>query len=254
MYIGSFLDILRSSHSEEDVSARPTLHLDPGPSAAKEYQRMAYTPEAKRTPHTFLHHQRGSSNPFDSSTPPLDSSFSTPLDSGKPPPLSSTPRRPKQDEKPKPETVGTNPFGEDDNDEEVSITQDNVDQGQEVSVLQEDMVEQEKLEEDEKEERTTPVQTPTSLKPTESTSTLKTDDNGLDDVTTTVAQHEEGIKHRMSVAFRQELLAMLPLKTDSRIGLEVAKLSDPDLDVIRLFARCLPYVVPNVILAKREVR
>lgn len=56
----------------------------------------------------------------------------------------------------------------------------------------------------------------------------------------------------MSVAFRQQLLDTLHLKTDSRIGLEVVKLSDPGVDVIQLLARCLPHVVPNVILAKRE--
>ena len=215
---------------------------------------MAYTPEAKRTPHTFLHHQRGSSNPFDSSSvPPFDSSFSTPLRARKSPPHSSTPRQLQLDEKPKPEKVVTNPFGDDKDDEEeeeVPVAQDGVDQGQTVSALQEDTVEQEE-EKNEQEENTSPLQTPSSLKPTESTSTLKTDDNGLESVT---AQHVEGIKHQMSTAFRQELLATLPLKTDSRIGLEVAKLSDPDLNVIQLFGRCLPYVVPNVILAKREVR
>ena len=40
---------------------------------------------------------------------------------------------------------------------------------------------------------------------------------------------------------------------DSRIGVEVAKLSDPKLDAVSVFALCLPYVVPNMTLAKREV-
>ena len=61
------------------------------------------------------------------------------------------------------------------------------------------------------------------------------------------------IHKRMSVSFRQALLSTAELKTDSRVGLEVAKLADPQLDAVKVFARCLPHVVPNVILAKREV-
>ena len=59
--------------------------------------------------------------------------------------------------------------------------------------------------------------------------------------------------HQMSVLFRQELLNLCQAKTDSRIGVEVAKLSDPDLDLVQLLGRCLPHIVPNVSLAKREV-
>ena len=57
----------------------------------------------------------------------------------------------------------------------------------------------------------------------------------------------------MSVAFRQELLNIVHLKIDSRIGLEIAKLSDSKQDIVELVGRCLPHIVPNVILAKREV-
>ena len=60
-------------------------------------------------------------------------------------------------------------------------------------------------------------------------------------------------KNHMSVAFRQELLSISQLKTDSRIGLEVSKLSDPDLDMVQLLGRCLPHIVTSVNLAKREV-
>ena len=59
--------------------------------------------------------------------------------------------------------------------------------------------------------------------------------------------------HQMSVTFRQELLNIFHLKTDSRIGLEVSKLTDPNVDPVQLLGRCLPHIVPNVILAKREV-
>ena len=72
---------------------------------------------------------------------------------------------------------------------------------------------------------------------------------------------EEGIDakteprlHQMSVTFRQELLNIFHLKTESRIGLEVAKLTDPNVDLVQLLGRCLPHIVPNVILAKRDVR
>jgi hypothetical protein len=57
----------------------------------------------------------------------------------------------------------------------------------------------------------------------------------------------------MSVLFRQELLSVGQVKTESRIGLEVAKLAEPNFDLVQLFSRSLPYVVPNVSLAKREV-
>ena len=59
---------------------------------------------------------------------------------------------------------------------------------------------------------------------------------------------------QMSVVFRQELLNTVHLKIDSRIGLEIAKLSDSHCDIVQLIGRCLPHIVPNVILAKREVR
>ena len=57
----------------------------------------------------------------------------------------------------------------------------------------------------------------------------------------------------MSVAFRHELLNTVHLKIDSRIGLEIARLSDSKYDIVQLIGRCLPHIVPNVILAKREV-
>lgn len=60
-------------------------------------------------------------------------------------------------------------------------------------------------------------------------------------------------KQQMSVLFRQELLRVSQIKTDSRIGLEVAKLAEPDFDLVQLLGRSLPHVVPNVSLSKREV-
>ena len=58
---------------------------------------------------------------------------------------------------------------------------------------------------------------------------------------------------QMSVVFRQELLNSIQIKTDSRIGMEVVKLANPDMDMVQLLGRSLPHIVPNVILAKREV-
>ena len=66
-------------------------------------------------------------------------------------------------------------------------------------------------------------------------------------------EEEEVSMRHMSVVFRQELLNTVHLKIDSRIGLEIAKLSDSKHDVVQLVARCLPHIVPNVLLAKREV-
>ncbi len=72
-----------------------------------------------------------------------------------------------------------------------------------------------------------------------------------DDATPSRQIGESG--HQMSLQFRQELLNVCQAKTDSRIGVEVAKLSDPDLDIVQLLGRCLPHIVPNISLAKREV-
>jgi len=75
---------------------------------------------------------------------------------------------------------------------------------------------------------------------------------------------------QMSLTFRQQLLSVFQVKTDSRVSLEVSKatyntiqiialalqiskLNDADESVTTVLGRCLPYIVPNVILAKREV-
>ena len=61
-------------------------------------------------------------------------------------------------------------------------------------------------------------------------------------------QHQQ-----MSVSFRQELLSVSQVKTESRIGLEVAKLTESNFDLVQLMARSLPHIVPIVPLTKREV-
>jgi hypothetical protein len=56
----------------------------------------------------------------------------------------------------------------------------------------------------------------------------------------------------MSTAFRQALLATVQTTLNSRLGQEVARLDDAAETPVMVFGRCLPYIVPNVILAKRE--
>ena len=64
---------------------------------------------------------------------------------------------------------------------------------------------------------------------------------------------EQSKKQQMSVTFRQELLRVSQLKADSRIGLEVAKMTEPNFDLVQLLGRALPHIIPNVTLSKREV-
>ena len=61
------------------------------------------------------------------------------------------------------------------------------------------------------------------------------------------------VDRNMSVAFRKELLSVVQIKINSKVGMEVSRLSDPELDVIELFSRCLPDIVPYTLLDKREV-
>ena len=104
-------------------------------------------------------------------------------------------------------------------------------------------IEKEEKEEEEKKERF-------DFHPNESTATL------IEETATSTNKIPNAVSHahtpqahkRMSVSFRQALLSSAELKSDSRIGVE-----DPKLDAVNVFARCLPPVVPNVSLAKREV-
>ena len=63
----------------------------------------------------------------------------------------------------------------------------------------------------------------------------------------------DDVDRNMSVAFRKELLSVVQIKINSKVGMEVSRLSDPELDVIELFSRCLPDIVPYTLLDKREV-
>lgn len=83
-----------------------------------------------------------------------------------------------------------------------------------------------------------------------SCSTLQNDRPGEGEMESSMEQVK---KLQMSVVFRQELLSVSQVKTESRIGLEVAKLADPNFDLVQMLGRSLPHVVPNVNLSKREV-
>lgn len=71
-----------------------------------------------------------------------------------------------------------------------------------------------------------------------------------------IPEEEEEFSKRltMSTTFRQELLNSIRLDTESRVGVEVAKLSDPHVDVIQLLGVNLPLICPYIDVLKKEVR
>ncbi|XP_067909961.1 RAB11-binding protein RELCH homolog isoform X3 [Heterodontus francisci] len=56
----------------------------------------------------------------------------------------------------------------------------------------------------------------------------------------------------LSPAFHQALLSFCRMATDSRLGAEVSRIADSEQCVMLMLGRCLPHIVPNVLLAKRE--
>ncbi|XP_061111400.1 RAB11-binding protein RELCH homolog isoform X2 [Conger conger] len=56
----------------------------------------------------------------------------------------------------------------------------------------------------------------------------------------------------LSPAFLQALLAFCRMSADSRLGSEVSRIADSEDSVMLMLGRCLPHIVPNVLLAKRE--
>ncbi|XP_069766976.1 RAB11-binding protein RELCH homolog isoform X4 [Narcine bancroftii] len=56
----------------------------------------------------------------------------------------------------------------------------------------------------------------------------------------------------LSPAFHQALLSFCRMATDSRLGVEVSRIADSEHSVMLMLGRCLPHIVPNVLLAKRE--
>uniref|UniRef100_A0A8C1JT54 RAB11 binding and LisH domain, coiled-coil and HEAT repeat containing n=1 Tax=Cyprinus carpio TaxID=7962 RepID=A0A8C1JT54_CYPCA len=57
---------------------------------------------------------------------------------------------------------------------------------------------------------------------------------------------------KLSPAFHQALLSFCRMSTDSRLGSEVSRIADSEQSVMLMLGRCLPHIVPNVLLAKRE--
>ncbi|XP_056869003.1 RAB11-binding protein RELCH homolog isoform X10 [Takifugu flavidus] len=57
---------------------------------------------------------------------------------------------------------------------------------------------------------------------------------------------------KLSPAFLQALLSFCRMCSDSRLGAEVSRIADSEDSVMLMLGRCLPHIVPNVLLAKRE--
>ncbi|XP_073344751.1 RAB11-binding protein RELCH homolog isoform X1 [Pagrus major] len=57
---------------------------------------------------------------------------------------------------------------------------------------------------------------------------------------------------KLSPAFLQALLSFCRMCSDSRLGAEVSRIADSEESVMLMLGRCLPHIVPNVLLAKRE--
>ncbi|KAM8823722.1 RAB11-binding protein RELCH homolog isoform 3-T3 [Spinachia spinachia] len=57
---------------------------------------------------------------------------------------------------------------------------------------------------------------------------------------------------KLSPAFQQALLSFCRMCSDSRLGAEVSRIADSEESVLLMLGRCLPHIVPNVLLAKRE--
>ncbi|KAM6977483.1 RAB11-binding protein RELCH homolog isoform 5-T5 [Aplochiton taeniatus] len=57
---------------------------------------------------------------------------------------------------------------------------------------------------------------------------------------------------KLSPAFQQALLSFCKMSSDSRLGAEVSRIADSEESVTLMLGRCLPHIVPNVLLAKRE--
>ncbi|XP_007486914.1 RAB11-binding protein RELCH isoform X4 [Monodelphis domestica] len=64
--------------------------------------------------------------------------------------------------------------------------------------------------------------------------------------------HFDKPNRNLSPAFHQSLLSFCRMSADSRLGSEVSRIADSEKSVMLMLGRCLPHIVPNVLLAKRE--
>ncbi|KAM8811669.1 RAB11-binding protein RELCH isoform 2-T2 [Eudromia elegans] len=69
---------------------------------------------------------------------------------------------------------------------------------------------------------------------------------------TKAAVHFDKPNRKLSAAFHQALLSFCRMSADSRLGSEVSRIADSEKSVMLMLGRCLPHIVPNVLLAKRE--
>uniref|UniRef100_A0A6I8PGD2 RAB11-binding protein RELCH n=1 Tax=Ornithorhynchus anatinus TaxID=9258 RepID=A0A6I8PGD2_ORNAN len=66
------------------------------------------------------------------------------------------------------------------------------------------------------------------------------------------AVHFNKPNRKLSPAFHQALLSFCRMSAESRLGSEVSRIADSEKSVMLMLGRCLPHIVPNVLLAKRE--
>ncbi|XP_034617977.1 RAB11-binding protein RELCH isoform X2 [Trachemys scripta elegans] len=66
------------------------------------------------------------------------------------------------------------------------------------------------------------------------------------------AIHFDKPNRTLSPAFHQALLSFCRMSAESRLGSEVSRIADSEKSVMLMLGRCLPHIVPNVLLAKRE--
>uniref|UniRef100_A0A670ZUZ8 LisH domain and HEAT repeat-containing protein KIAA1468 n=1 Tax=Pseudonaja textilis TaxID=8673 RepID=A0A670ZUZ8_PSETE len=64
--------------------------------------------------------------------------------------------------------------------------------------------------------------------------------------------HFDKPNRKLSPAFHQALLSFCQMSAESRLGSEVSRIADSEKSVMLMLGRCLPHIVPNVLLAKRE--
>ncbi|XP_019724979.1 RAB11-binding protein RELCH homolog isoform X1 [Hippocampus comes] len=64
--------------------------------------------------------------------------------------------------------------------------------------------------------------------------------------------HFDPPNRKLSPAFQQALLSFCRMCSDSRLGAEVSRIAESEESVMLMLGRCLPHIVPNVLLAKRE--
>ncbi|XP_057625574.1 RAB11-binding protein RELCH isoform X2 [Chionomys nivalis] len=89
-------------------------------------------------------------------------------------------------------------------------------------------------------------------KPTGSFPKKEREEMPLSSVPSKTVVHFDQPNRKLSPAFHQALLSFCRMSADSRLGSEVSRIADSEKSVMLMLGRCLPHIVPNVLLAKRE--